>query len=174
MPIILILHSVIKNLNIRNGLLLIASLLFYAYGEPSYIFLMLFSALLNYVFALLISNQHKKVFLVLVVVVNLSLLGIFKYAGFLVTTVNDIFNVNLPVPVIPLPIGISFFTFQALSYVIDVYKNDVAAQKNYGKLLLYISFFPQLIAGPIVRYKDIALEIDNRNVDAKNMAFGLP
>ncbi len=173
MPIVLILHSAIKNLKIRNGLLLIASLLFYAYGEPSYIFLMLFSALLNYVFALLISKQHKKIFLVLAVVVNLSLLGVFKYSGFLLTTLNDAFNASLPVPAIPLPIGISFFTFQALSYVIDVYRNDVDAQKNYGKLLLYISFFPQLIAGPIVRYKDIAQEINNRNVNIENIAFGL-
>jgi len=173
MPVVFILHTAIKNLKIRNILLLIASLLFYAYGEPSYIFLMLFSALLNYVFALLISKQHKRIFLVLAVVVNLSLLGIFKYSGFLLTTINDIFNASLPVPAIPLPIGISFFTFQALSYVIDVYRNDVEAQKNYGKLLLYISFFPQLIAGPIVRYKDIAQEINNRNVDIKNIAFGL-
>ena len=173
MPIVLILHSVIKNLKVRNGLLLISSLLFYAYGEPIYIILMLFSALLNYIFALLISKQQKKRFLVLAVVANLALLGIFKYTGFLLTSINDIFNVTLPVPEIPLPIGISFFTFQALSYVIDVYRNDVDAQKNYGKVLLYISFFPQLIAGPIVRYKDIALEIDNRSVDSKNMAFGL-
>lgn len=172
MPIVFILHSLIKNLKIRNGLLLIASLLFYAYGEPSYIFLMLFSALLNYIFALLISKQNKKIFLVLAVIANLSLLGIFKYSGFLLTTINDALNISLPVPAIPLPIGISFFTFQALSYVIDVYRNDVDAQKNYGKLLLYISFFPQLIAGPIVRYKDIAQEINNRNVDIKNIAFG--
>lgn len=173
MPVVLILHSVIKNLKIKNGLLLIASLLFYAYGEPAYIFLMLFSVLLNYVFALLMSNQHKKLFLILAVVVNLGLLGVFKYTGFLLNSVNDILGISLPVPSIPLPIGISFFTFQALSYVIDVYRGDVERQKNYGKLLLYISFFPQLIAGPIVRYKDIAREIDNRTTDMHNIAFGL-
>lgn len=173
MPVVFILHTAIKNLKIRNGLLLIASLVFYAYGEPGYLFLMLVSALLNYIFALLISKQPKKIFLVLAVVANLSLLGVFKYAGFLLTTVNDIFNVSLPVPAIALPIGISFFTFQALSYVIDVYRKDVAAQKNYAKLLLYISFFPQLIAGPIVRYKDVALEIDNRSVNLNNITFGL-
>lgn len=173
MPVVFILHTVIKNLKFRNILLLIASLLFYAYGEPSYIFLMLISALLNYVFALLMNNRHKKLFLVLAVVLNLSLLGVFKYSGFLMTSINDALNTSLPVPTIPLPIGISFFTFQALSYVIDVYRKDVDAQKNYGKLLLYISFFPQLIAGPIVRYKDIAYEIDNRYVDIKNIAYGL-
>ncbi len=173
MPIVLILHSVIKNLKVKNGLLLIASLFFYAYGEPSYIFLMLFSTLLNYVFALLMTKHYKKMFLVFAGVANLGLLCVFKYAGFLLATVNDAFGVALPVPNIPLPIGISFFTFQALSYVIDVYRGEVEKQKNYGKLLLYISFFPQLIAGPIVRYKDIAREIDERSVDIKNMAFGL-
>lgn len=149
------------------------SLLFYAYGEPSYIFLMLVSSLLNYVFALLISKNKKKIFIVLAVIVNLGLLGVFKYTGFLLTSLNDVVGLNLPVPDIPLPIGISFFTFQALSYVIDVYRDDVAVQKNYGKVLLYISFFPQLIAGPIVRYKDVAEEIDQRKADINDIACGL-
>lgn len=173
MPVVFILHSVTKNLKLKNFWLLLASVLFYAYGEPSYIFLMLISVLLNYVFALLIAKYQKKVFLVLAVIINLGILGVFKYTGFLLTSINSVLNVNLPVPEIPLPIGISFFTFQALSYVIDVYRKDVPAQKNYAKLLLYISFFPQLIAGPIVRYKDIALEIDERRADAKSIAFGL-
>lgn len=173
LPAVLILHTAVKNLKVKNGLLLLASLLFYTYGEPIYILLMLFSTFLNYAFALLISKKNKKVFLISAVIANLVILCIFKYSGFFLTTLNGIFGISLPVPDIPLPIGISFFTFQALSYVIDVYREEVEVQKNYGKLLLYISFFPQLIAGPIVRYKDIAREIDNRSADIKDIAFGL-
>ena len=173
LPVVLILHTAIPNRKVKNGLLLAASLLFYAYGEPVYVFLMLISALFNYIFALLMHTKQRKLFLVLAVIVNLGLLGVFKYTGFLMSNVNSIFRLDLPVPQIILPIGISFFTFQALSYVIDVYRGDVAVQKSYAKVLLYISFFPQLIAGPIVRYKDIALEIDNRTVNTRQIAFGL-
>ena len=172
-PLVFLLHWVIPNRKVKNGLLLAASLLFYTYGEPVYILLMLTSALLNYVFALLIKKYEKKLFLILAVVANLAILGIFKYTGFLVSNVNALLGLALPVPQISLPVGISFFTFQALSYVIDVYRKEVAVQKNYGKLLLYISFFPQLIAGPIVRYKDIAREIDERTVTVRQIAFGL-
>ena len=173
LPVVLILHQVIRNRKAQNGLLLAASLLFYAYGEPIYIFLMLISALLNYCFANILAQRHSKGILALSVIVNLGLLGVFKYTGFFVTNLNLIFGLTLPVPQIALPIGISFFTFQALSYVIDVYRGEVAAQKSYAKLLLYISFFPQLIAGPIVRYQDIALQIDDRTTDLRQTAFGL-
>lgn len=173
LPVVLILHSVIRNRKVQNGLLLIASLLFYAYGEPVYILLMLASTLFNYCFALLLARHRKKVLLALAVIVNIGVLGVFKYTGFLLSNLNAVFGISLPIPEISLPIGISFFTFQALSYVIDVYRDDVAAQKSYAKLLLYISFFPQLIAGPIVRYKDVALEIDDRSFDARQMAFGM-
>ena len=172
-PVVLILHSVIPNRKAQNGLLLAASLLFYAYGEPVYILLMLCSALLNYLFALWLGKQRSKPVLALAVAVNLGLLAVFKYTGFIMTNINAAFGLELAIPAISLPIGISFFTFQALSYVIDVYRDEVAVQKSYAKLLLYISFFPQLIAGPIVRYKDVALEIDNRTVDARQIAFGL-
>ena len=173
LPVVLILHTVVPNRKFQNGLLLVASLLFYAYGEPVYVFLMLISALCNYGFAWLLDKYQKKVFLVLAVVVNLGLLGVFKYTGFLLSNLNAVLGLNLPIPQISLPIGISFFTFQALSYVIDVSRGEVALQKNYGKLLLYISFFPQLIAGPIVRYKDVAREIDERTINAREAAFGL-
>lgn len=173
LPVVLILHSVITNRKVKNGLLLAASLLFYAYGEPVYILLMLASTLFNYGLALLLAKHRKPLLLALTVIVNIGLLGVFKYTGFLLTNANTLLGLSLPVPEISLPIGISFFTFQALSYVIDVYREDVAVQKNYGKLLLYISFFPQLIAGPIVRYKDIAHEIDNRTVNTRQIAFGL-
>ena len=173
LPVVLILHTVIPNRKIRNGLLLAASLLFYAYGEPVYIFLMLISTFLNYVLALMMERNRSKWIMAAAVAVNLLLLGVFKYTGFLMSNINGIFGLQLPVPAISLPIGISFFTFQALSYVIEVYRDEVAVQKSYGKLLLYISFFPQLIAGPIVRYKDVAWEIDNRTVDMRQIAFGM-
>ena len=173
MPAVVILHGVIPNLKAKNGLLLAASLLFYAYGEPVYVLLMLASALLNYLFALLLAKNRRKLWIILAVAVNLLNLGVFKYTGFFLTNLNAVLGLHIPVPAISLPIGISFFTFQALSYVIDVYREEVAVQKNYGKLLLYISFFPQLIAGPVVRYKDIAREIDCRSVTFRQMAFGL-
>ena len=173
LPAVVILHSVIGNRKAKNGLLLAASLLFYGYGEPVYIFLMLASTLLNYLFALLLGKNRSKPVLALAVAVNLGLLGVFKYSGFLVSNLNLLTGLALPVPAISLPIGISFFTFQALSYVIDVYRQEVPVQRSYGKLLLYISFFPQLIAGPIVRYSDIARQIDERTTDARSSAFGL-
>lgn len=173
LPVVLILHSAIKNQTIRNGLLLAASLLFYAYGEPVYILLMLASALYNYFFALLLSKYKKKMFLVLAVAVNIGVLCAFKYTDFLLESLNTAFGLSLPLPEISLPIGISFFTFQALSYVIDVYRGEVKVQKNYGKVLLYISLFPQLIAGPIVRYQDIEQEINHRTVNLQQTAFGL-
>lgn len=173
LPTVLILHSVIPNRKVKNGLLLAASLLFYAYGEPVYIFLMLASTLFNYLFAMLLGRYRKKLLLALTVTVNIGLLGIFKYTGFALTNVNAFLGLSLPVPEISLPIGISFFTFQALSYVIDVYRGEVPVQKSYFKLLLYISFFPQLIAGPIVRYADIAQQIDERTISVPQIAFGL-
>ena len=173
LPVVFLLHTAVKNRKVKNGLLLAASLLFYTYGEPVYILLMVVSALFNYLFGLLLAKHRSKALVAAAVAVNLGLLGVFKYTGFLLTNLNLIPGLHLPVPEIMLPIGISFFTFQALSYVIDVYRGEVAVQKNYGKLLLYISFFPQLIAGPIVRYKDIAQQIDNRTVTAEGAAFGL-
>ena len=173
LPVVLILHTVVGSLKAKNGLLLAASLLFYAYGEPVYVFLMLLSALFNYLFALAIDKKRSRTLLVLAVVVNIGILGVFKYTGFLLSTLNVLTGLGIPVPQITLPIGISFFTFQAMSYVIDVYRDHVSAQRSYGKVLLYISFFPQLIAGPIVRYVDVAREIDERTVDILTIAFGL-
>lgn len=157
-----------------NIILLVASLFFYAWGEPVYIFLMLFSVLINYVLALLVSWKHPKLFLVLDIVANLFLLGYFKYYAFLATYLNKLLP-GAPVPMreIGLPLGISFYTFQAMSYVIDVYRGEVRAQKNFAKVLLYISLFPQLIAGPIVRYKDIASQIDHRDAGWEKRSYGI-
>lgn len=134
LPAVLILHTAIPNRKLRNALLLVASLLFYAYGEPVYVLLMVLSALFNYGIARVMGKRRWV--LGLAVIVNIGLLGVFKYAGFLVGSVNGLLGLHIPVPQIALPIGISFFTFQALSYVIDVYRQQVPVQKNYGKLLL--------------------------------------
>ena len=175
LPITYLLYTILPSLAWKNGLLVVVSLFFYAYGEPVYVLLMIFSALLNYACARAIGHmhKHKKAMLVLNLVVNFGLLGIFKYTHFLIDTCNQIFHMNIQSPEISLPIGISFFTFQAVSYVIDVYKGTVEAQKSYWKVLLYISFFPQLIAGPIVKYRDIADAIDDRRQDAGMAALGM-
>ena len=175
LPMVLILDRIVRNIHVKNVLLLIASLLFYAYGEPVYVFLMAASALLNYVSALLIAGnkRFRKLFLVFGVIVNLGALVFFKYSVFLVTSFNSATGLNLSVPDVTLPLGISFFTFQAMSYVIDVYRGECEVQKNFGRLLLYISFFPQLIAGPIVKYRDIAAEISSREVNSSNTADGI-
>ena len=158
----------------RSYTLLVFSLIFYAWGEPIYILLMLLSALINYVSALLIVKKpkHDKLFLTIAIILNLSMLGLFKYADFLLLNVNSIFRLNINYLKLSLPIGISFFTFQALSYTIDVYKNHKIYQKNYFKLLTYISMFPQLIAGPIVRYETIAKELDKRATNFTKFSEG--
>lgn len=165
LPLVFVLYTILPGRTIKNGLLILASLAFYAYGEPVYVFVMLLSILMNYIFGLIVGGCNKKrnkLFLILAVVLNLGILGTFKYTGFAVENLNSIFNLSIPVPKISLPIGISFFTFQALSYVVDVYRHDVFPQRNLAKVMLYISFFPQLIAGPIIKYHDIEKQIDCR------------
>ena len=152
-----------------------ASLVFYAYGEPIYVILLVASSAGNYILARLTGECPKirKLTMTLAVVINLGLLVIFKYSGFLVETFNSVTGAGIPVPHVRMPIGISFFTFQALSYVIDVYRGDASVQKNFGKVLLYISFFPQLIAGPIVKYHDVEAEINNRKQTPEEIGKGI-
>ena len=160
----------------RNYFLLIMSLVFYGWGEPKYILLIFFSILLNWGFGLLIEYKpkFKKVSLVLCVILNLLLLGYFKYYNFFADNFNAILGGEVvPVKNIALPIGISFFTFQALSYVIDLYRGNCKVQKNILYLSLYITFFPQLIAGPIVRYSDIDEQIQTRDISVEKFAKGL-
>ena len=153
------------NIKLQNIFLLLASLVFYAWGEPIYVFLMLFSILVNYIAGIVIGTNEnpvvKKIFLIIFVLIDVLILGYFKYA-------NLFFGTN-----IALPIGISFFTFQAMSYVIDVYRGVVNCQKNIINIALYISFFPQLIAGPIVKYKDIDKQIEDRQVNLEKVALGV-
>lgn len=173
LPVVFLLYTFLPGKKLKNSLLLIASLLFYAYGEPVYIFLMIGSILLNYSLGILCGTKQSKVSVVLAVIVNLGTFGVFKYVGFIVQSINQIFGSGFHVPQIRLPIGISFFTFQALSYVIDVYRGQVQPQKNFGKLMLYISFFPQLIAGPIVKYHDIEQQLDQRKQNPQEVALGI-
>ena len=164
-----------RSLDVRNIILVIFSLIFYAWGEPVYVLLMLFSVLLNYLSGLAIGKTQgtsRRWALALGLVCNLLILGTFKYLGFFVETLTSI-GISVSAPTIALPIGISFYTFQSISYLIDVYRNESPVQKRFRDLLLYISMFPQLIAGPIVRYGTIAHEINNRHVTANDLADGV-
>lgn len=162
----------------RNLFLLIASLVFYAWGEPKYVFLMIFSILVNYIFGRLMDKNREnkkrlKLMLVLSVVIDLGLLSVFKYTDFIITNVNAIFGSSFDLLKIALPIGISFYTFQAMSYTIDVYRNDVRVQKNLIDFGMYITMFPQLIAGPIVRYADVQDQLAERSVTTADFSEGV-
>ena len=162
----------------RNLFLLIVSLVFYAWGEPKYVFLMIFSILVNYIFGRLMDKnrgrqKRMKLLLVLSVVIDLGLLSVFKYTDFIITNVNAIFGSSFDLLKIALPIGISFYTFQAMSYTIDVYRDDVRVQKNLIDFGMYITMFPQLIAGPIVRYADVQDQLAERSVTTADFSEGI-
>lgn len=180
LPIVLALYFAIRK-ELRNYILLAASFVFFAWGGVSYTALLLISIIFNYLIGLKIGkspgSRRSRVYLTIGVTLNLVFLGIFKYADFIVSNLNffsDILNYKpFPSPGIILPIGISFYTFQAMSYLIDVYRKDTETQKNPFNLGLYISLFPQLIAGPIVRYHDIANQINHRNVSVESFTLGI-
>ncbi|MDO4807114.1 MAG: MBOAT family O-acyltransferase [Coriobacteriales bacterium] len=176
LPICFVLERAMPSVAAKNAVLIVASLLFYAYGEPVLVLLMLASTVFTYLMGLMVARCEgpaRKAWLVVALVVNLLFLAVFKYAGMAVGTLNALLRLNLPIPNIPLPLGISFYTFQALSYVIDVYRRDVEPQRHYSRVLLYISFFPQLIAGPIVKYHDIDTQMANRHATMEDAAVGL-
>ena len=159
----------------KNIILLIASLLFYLYGEPKYVFLMIAEIIIAYIGAILIDkykNQSKNI-LITTLFIHIFLLIIFKYTDFIIQTINDISNANIKLLNIALPIGISFYTFQIISYVIDVYNGKVKVQKNIINLATYVSLFPQLVAGPIVRYQTVEKELDDRVHSFNNFAYGI-
>ena len=159
----------------RNAWLLLFSLFFYAWGEPAYVFLMIFSTAMNWGFARLIEDRpkYKRVFLTLTIISDIGMLAVFKYSALLAETLNALPGLNVPVPRIPLPIGISFFTFQSMSYVIDVYRGRVKAQRRIDRMGLYICLFPQMVAGPIVRYADIAEQIESRKETLEGFTAGM-
>ena len=176
LPVILITYFISPK-RMRNGLLTVFSLFFYAWGEPRYIVLMILSVLINYCFGLLIGRfGKKKLLLASCVALNLLILGYFKYYNFAAETINSLLGGGseiVPAVQVALPIGISFYTFQALSYVVDVYRGENRAQKNIINMMLYISFFPQLIAGPIVKYHDIEEQIQNRTITVESFSYGV-
>ena len=168
LPVVLILYYLLP-VRFRNVILLLASLVFYAWGEPVYLFLMLLSILFNYFSGLDIARnlQDKRAAkrsLVFNLIINLAVLGFFKYEGFVLDTLNGILPVHISYHALPLPIGISFYTFQILSYIIDVYRGNVKVQTNLPNFALYVTMFPQLIAGPIVQYADVDEQLASREV----------
>ena len=178
LPVTLILYYVVPR-KAKNLILLIMSLIFYAWGEPVYVLLMIFSILYNYFSARSIAYYRetenramKNIVFILGLIVNLGLLCFFKYYGFFVENINSLFHLALPIRNIALPIGISFYTFQTLSYVIDVYKGNVKVQRNIINFGAYISMFPQLIAGPIVRYADIETQLNDRKMTFEKFSEG--
>ena len=176
-PVVYLLYLILPGMKSRNGLLLLASLIFYAYGEPVCVFLLIGNVTVNYLLALAIERSGRarirKLLAILSVLVNMGMLAVFKYADFAIGLFNDALGTALPLPGIRLPIGISFFSFQALSYVIDVFRGKVKAQKSLPLTMLYISFFPQLIAGPIVKYHDIESNLANRVITSDGIYYGI-
>lgn len=174
LPIVCTIYLLAKK-ELHNSILLIASILFYAWGEPSYLAIMILTILINYLGAMGLDRyrSHKKLILAATIIIDLSFLIYFKYFNFIAENLNAAFGADVKFLDVIMPIGISFYTFQAMSYLIDVYRGDAKVQKDIYKLALYISLFPQLVAGPIVKYKDIDDQIDNRSVKFEKVSLGL-
>ena len=172
LPTIIILYFITPK-KYRNYILLIFSIIFYMHGEPKYVILMLVEILVAYFGALLIDKYKSKEIFLITIIIHIGLLCVFKYTDLFIGTINSIFKTNISFLNIALPIGISFYTFQILSYVIDVYRGKVKVQKNILKLATYVSLFPQLIAGPIVRYETICDELDNRDETIEKFSLGV-
>ena len=177
LPLCLAAYFIPKSIRVRNVVLLLFSLVFYAWGEPVYILLMVATTAVDFFAGLFIEKyrgtKKAKLFLALAVILTLSSLGLFKYYDFFTTAANSLFSVQIPLLGVALPIGISFYTFQALTYVVDVYRDKVPVQTSFYKLLLYVSMFPQLIAGPIVRYSDVCEQIEARACTVQKAAGGV-
>ena len=181
LPVVLLCYFIaalpVMPVRLKNIVLLVFSLLFYAFGEPVYVSLLVISSVSDYFHSLYIEKHRggkkAKAALISSVVINLAMLGFFKYADFFISTLNSVFGLSLPVTGVPLPIGISFFTFQTMSYTIDVYRGRVHAQKCLADLATFVCLFPQLIAGPIVRYADVAAELEQRSSTLEGVASGI-
>lgn len=177
LPITFILYYMVPN-KAKNYILLLVSMIFYAWGGLLYFPLLIVSIMMNYIFGLNIekykdNKQKSKIVLICSIIFNILFLGVFKYSNFIVDNINIFFNTSFNIPTIELPIGISFYTFQAMSYVIDVYRKDGKVQKNIFYLALYISMFPQLVAGPIVRYETVDKQIEKRSYSFDKFNLGL-
>lgn len=174
LPLVFLFYFCFKDIAWKNVVLLIASLIFYAWGEPVYVVLMVLSILFNYYAGREIEKEHKKSSLVFAIIINILILGYFKYSGFLIDTINSLFGTSIRNRELALPIGISFYTFQAMSYLIDVYRRNSKAQKGILPFAVYITMFPQLIAGPIVRYEDIEEQLNSRLIKGSDFIKGIP
>lgn len=177
LPIVLILYF-ITPMKVKNLILLVSGLLFYAWGEPFYIVIMLFSTIVDYTAGRLIhmyDNDKKKrlIFLLMSLIINIGLLATFKYGSFFIQNINNILGTNIFDPKLPLPIGISFYTFQSMSYTIDLYMRNIKVQKNFISFTSYVTLFPQIVAGPIVRYDEVAKEIDHRTINVDKIGQGI-
>ena len=178
LPILLMIYFSIKSIKVKNIILLIFSLIFYAWGEPIYVILMIISIMITYISGIKIykykseTNKARIIFIIAVALL-LSFLLFFKYCNFILSNLNLLFNLKIKEIKLSLPIGISFYTFQAISYIADIYLGKIKAQKKIINLALYICLFPQLIAGPIVRYETIEYEINKRKHNLKNIEIGL-
>ncbi len=176
-PTVLLFYFLNRSIKWRNGVLLVASLLFYAWGEPVWVLAMIGSTLINYFCAMVITSSKtaalKKLSLVLGVIASVAMLFYFKYAAFLFNSISGLFGISVKLPVLALPIGISFYTFQVLTYTVDVYRKKVPCMYNFPRLMLYVSCFPQLIAGPIVQYADVCDALAERSTTADNFVNGM-
>lgn len=179
LPVTLVLYY-LAPYRLKNLILLLCSLVFYGWGEPIYIFLMMFSIVFNYLSGVELEQRRKqqderklRICFWSTVAVNLAILGFFKYYGFFVVNLNKILPVEIPYKELALPIGISFYTFQTLSYIIDVYKGEVEVQKNLVSFGTYVTMFPQLIAGPIVRYSDVEVQLRKRTMNIAKFGDGV-
>lgn len=177
LPLCLISYFITKNKSVKNAVLIIFSLIFYAWGEPVWVILLIFSAAVDYINGLYIEKhfgtKKAKLGVVISLIVNLGLLFVFKYSGFVLDNISALFNLDIKTPTFRLPIGISFYTFQTISYSIDCYRGKVKTQHNFFRFLMYVSLFPQLVAGPIVRYSVIDKEIDDRHTTVEDFAYGI-
>ena len=176
LPVFLLIYYLVP-FKFKNFILLVFSLLFYSWGEPIYITLLIFSSIVDYFNGILITKyegnrKKQRIFLILSIIVNLSLLGVFKYSNFIVNNLN-LLGLNIDIPNIALPLGISFFTFQTMSYSMDVYMGTVKCEKNFLNFMTYVSMFPQLVAGPIVRYDDVGKELHKREINFDGFCKGM-
>lgn len=177
LPIVFIVYYAVPK-KAKNVVILVSGLLFYAWGEPIYVLAMILSTFIDYTAGRLIDRYDDKpgirtACLIVSLVMNIGLLGTFKYLGFLINSVNGWFGLSIPNPNLPLPIGISFFTFQSMSYTIDLYRRNIKVQKSAVSFMAFVTLFPQIVAGPIVRYEDVQNELDNRSITEKMLGDGI-
>ena len=177
LPVTLLIYYALP-FRFKNLILFLSGLLFYSWGEPVYVLIMILSTMIDYFAGRVMdkfdsSNKIRKAALIVSVVMNLSLLGVFKYSGMIAESINSVFGLSFNNPNLPLPIGISFFTFQSMSYTIDLYRRNISVQKNFVKFAAFVTMFPQIVAGPIVLYNDVAKELESRKIDFNEISNGI-